>query len=395
MISPEFPNDRDYFIDDQGDIYQVLGYVHPKDKIVCLKKYRKIGADENYSGFFWHSNITKQKYERVISGYSTQSADKNIASHPYQAFFSIYGSTFILFPKDKIQIYFHPNDKLHVITSEFQDNLIQYLSQSPPQKRDALELLYIIEEQCDVSLNDMGITGSLLWDGVHSGSDIDIIIYGIQNHLKFIENAMKLPKRDKRFRRLAVSEIFTIGSKFSEKTGMPVDDCIVYTNLKKYLFYFGKYFLSIAFCPNSDEIVTNPMANHETECKDVPEMNRVTIRAKIDNLDWSYCYPSLIYLRNVEFVSNGKRDSKKKEDLLDSNKIIRALIFEREITGYFNIGDDVIIQGLVQQIVNIPNLYPNNRNPENTGIGNNIIYQIVLGTRTNFGKEYIKNLSIK
>lgn len=393
---PEFPNDRDYFIDDKGDIYQILGYIHPNNKIVCLRKYRKIGTEETPSGFLWYSNITKEKYERVISGYSTLSADKNIASHPFQEFFKPYGSTFILFPKEKIEMYFDPKLRLKTIANDFQEDLIQSLSRSPPQQRDALELLYIIEEKCKIPLEDMGITGSLLWGGAHSTSDIDIIIYGIQNHIKFIENALDLPKRDKRFRRLTVSEIFTIGSKFSAKTGMPIDDCIVYTNLKKYLFYFGKYYLSIAFNPNSDEIMNNPMANSETECIDVPEAFRVTIRANIDNMDWSYCYPSLIYLKNVEFVSNRKSDSKNTTDLINAAQIIRVLIFEREISGYFNIGDNLIIQGLVQEIVNIPNIYPNNKYIiKDNAKQKEKLYQIVLGTRINYGKEFIKNLSIK
>ncbi len=395
MNIAQYPNDRDYFFSENGDIYQVLGYVHPKDSIYCLKKYIEIQKqdiqqkkDEN--SFLWHSNLTNSYYERNILNYSSKSAEKNIAESEFRKYSELYGCDFIVFPRIKIKDYFKPSERLKELRNNIKSGKFSIINEMAEQEKFALEISYIFEEKLGFSEQDMGITGSMLWKGVHQHSDIDIIIYGIDNTMKFIKNSEVILKEEKRLRKPNTSELFAIGGKFSLKTGLSIEDCVVYTSLKKYLLYFNDYFLSIAFCPKHNEILENQMAIENTHFINISGLDNVTIKAKITNIDWGYFYPSIIDVKNIIFLKKPENSKLPLEQL----NICRIVIFEHECSGYFKSGQNIEIRGLVQEIENPPPQFIL-RNALSLGqndIENLKFHQIVIGTSENYGNEYIKNL---
>ncbi|MHA1821813.1 MAG: hypothetical protein ACTSVC_15175 [Promethearchaeota archaeon] len=444
------PNDRDYFIDSNNDIYQVIGYIHPENKVYCLKKYdavsvnkedigNKIGdnnpnANDSYKQnkggdfvgngtkpFLWFSHLNDTYYKRVILGYSSQTADKNIKSNKYKEFSEIYGADFIAYPHEEIKYYLQPRKKANLLISRYSMNNLDSLIKYSPQRLSAIEFIFQLEDDLGISPDDVGITGSILWDGEHKYSDIDIIIYGLNNTKRFIFSNNSLNLKPNFLRRLTTTEIFNIANRFAIKTGLSFDDCVVYTFKKPYLFYIGKYFLSIAFAPYDSEIRRNPMADKDTRFKNVKGAEDVTIRAVVKGEDWGYFYPGLVEIEDIKTIEFEPQNIKDK--LLKDNPslIKRIIIFERECSGYFHEGDHLEIRGLIQRVENPPidnnthdnsfgsyqisgntkNNNTNNNNTNNSGIDNkdsvnkeNVFYQIVIGTYENYGNEYIKNLDI-
>ena len=391
MDIPNFPNDRDYFFDGNQDIYQVLGYQHPPDSIYCLKKYRKISETaESKPEFFWHSKFNDSLYERIITSYSSKNAAANIAENEYCKFSKLYGANFIIFPRKKILHYFLPVKKLNELSTKYDNEKFKALTEMMYQENAALEISYLLADELNIPKFNLGVTGSFLWGGVHEYSDIDIVIYGINNTLKFIKNAYKLPVISNRFRKLNTSELIAVGNKFSRKTGLSMEDCVVFTFRKPYLFYYEKYFLSVAFSPLEREIKDNPLASKNTCFINEKGLTNVTVQAEVADNDWSYFYPAVVNIKNVKTIN--KNQFKGFKNL----NICRILIFERESSGYFKEGDNIEIKGLIQRIDNPP---PKLVISEAAVGGYNasadkIYHQIVIGTEENYGNEYIKNLKL-
>ena len=403
MNIPDFPNDRDYFFDENDDIYQVLGYKHPKNAVLCLKKYECIPSQgsttnkANTEGFSrkhtntikiqtdqmdldWYSKVTQLHYRRIITSYSSKTAMKNIENHPYSKYCSFYGSDFIEMPASKIKNYLIPQKGLIDLNEAISKDRVKAIQELKTQEISSVEFSFLLQDVISIPEEDIGVTGSILWGGVHQFSDIDVIIYGIKNTNNFIRNSMKLTAENPRIRRPSLTEINSLANKMVLKTGLNFDDCFIYSGKKPYLFYFGKYFLSIAFCPLPDEIKKIKLLGEGIEVKNIPELVNVTIQATIDDLDLAYFYIGLVGISDVKMTKIGDNDvnilkiDDNRRKLTKDMNIFRILIFERDISGYFNKGQRVEIRGLIQQVIQ----------------GNEIFYQIVIGTAENYGNEYIK-----
>ncbi|MBN2154458.1 MAG: hypothetical protein JW776_00255 [Candidatus Lokiarchaeota archaeon] len=375
---PEFPNDRDYFYDEDDQIYQVLGYVHPRDTLYCLQKYEKTIEDQNI--FFWKSDITHHSYKRLITQYSSSTAASIIESHPYREHSELYGSDFIQYPKNKIKFYLSPRKKLEQLI----DTPKSKFHSLAEQEKLAVEIAHVFENELNIPLRDMGITGSILWGGIHKHSDIDLIIYGKSNLMAFLYNIHRLVNVHSQLRTPTLMENVSNAHKFSQKSGMSIEDCTVFITNKPFLLFFSKFYLSMAFNPSEQEIQNNTLALDSTYFINVPEYSRMVIQATVVNDDWLYYYPGVVYLDDVHFVGlvQGK---------VSSSNLCRALIFEHENIGYYKRGNRIEICGLLQQIQNPPHdivARYSGKNPSSP------FFQLVIGTRENYGNEYVKNLEM-
>ncbi|MBD3350230.1 MAG: hypothetical protein GF364_01975 [Candidatus Lokiarchaeota archaeon] len=388
---PDHPNDRDYFFGKDGNIYQVFGYTHYLEKIHCLMKYIKVSElDENV--FYWYSASREAHYKRVIPNYSVKTAIKNISKHQYQQFSKIYDTDFILYPKSEIQQYLLPRNKLKRTIDVIYQQDTHRMSNLPNKLKEALEIALIISDKVKIPMEDIGITGSILWDASHKQSDIDITIYGIENALKLLKNSAILVQNYPKIRRLNVTELMNVASKFSLKSGLSQEDCAVFTSLKPYLFYYNDQFLSIAFCPKEEEIEVNPLASENTRLSNIEKYSRVVLKAQVSNVDWGYFYPAIVYIKYVTNSDENNNETQLHEDIL--KKIKRIVIFEREISGYFNQGDNIEISGLLQKVEHAPKKVVLNGSINENFQKDDEIYQIVIGTKENYGNEYIKNLEV-
>ncbi|MHA1110607.1 MAG: hypothetical protein ACTSRE_05860 [Promethearchaeota archaeon] len=379
---PSYPNDRDYFFDKDDNIYQVIGYFHPTKSIYCLEKYSKIEESRSNSiHFIWNSQLTNQSYKRNIVTYSSRDATSNIKKNNYRMVSNLYGVDFIHFPRKEIKEYLDPRNKLKKLRDQVQK---LFLSLSD-QERYAIEISHIFERELGIDSKNLGITGSILWEGVHANSDIDFIIYGMRSMRRFFLGINKLLQASDKFRLPSLIEQIKWAGKFSQKSGLSVDDCTVFIANKKFLLYFSKFYLSIAFNPTTEEIQQNTLATSETKFKSIPRLTSVTIRATVKEDEWAYFYPGVIYLKNVKVVSPANK-------VPDFPPICRVVVFEHENIGYYEKGSEIEIQGLVQTIQNPPQ---DVLTSTFSSYGTTDTYaQIIVGTFENYGFEYVKNLGI-
>ncbi len=344
---PTYPNDRDYFFDKDDNIYQVIGYVHPANYVYCLEKYSKIeDGGRDSSDFIWKSQLTNQYYKRNISIYSSRNATLNIKRHKYRKMSNLYGVDFIHFPRTKIKRYLNPIEKIKMLRDQVQKS---FLSLSD-QERNAIEISHLFERELGIAPKNLGTTGSILWEGVHPNSDIDIIIYGIQNMRRFFQSVNKLLQVSNKIRLPSVIDQMKWAGKFSQKSGLSVDDCTVFIANKKFLLFFSNFFLSIAFNPTMPEILQNTLSTDETKFRTIPEFTSVTIQATVKEDDWMFFYPGVIYLKNVRIISPNVGIS-------DLPPICRAVVFKHENIGYYKKGSEIEIHGLVQVIQNPPKMF--------------------------------------
>ncbi len=378
-MRPEFPNDRDYFFDNHENIYQVIGYSHPLDSVYCLHKYSPL-SNPSDNKITWKSGINTKDYIRIISHYSSSSATTNIKNNPYRTHSELYGVDMIQFPTSLIKLYLNPRKKLQSLIN----HVVTHFHDVRDQEKYAVEISHLFETELRIPIETVGVTGSILWQGIHENSDIDLVIYGLRNTKQFFQRIERLIQSHHQIRTPNLTEQFNLAHLFAQKSGLSFEDCTVFISNKKFLLHFSKFVLSIAFSPNESEIKNNTLASANTRFINIPRLSRITIKATVADDSWMYFYPGVIYLTNVQID-----DSKA---MIDVGQICRVVIFEHENIGYYKRGNHIEIRGLIQKIENPPSdtLI---KCKDVVDITENI-YQIIVGTSENYGNEYVKNLEI-
>ena len=101
--------DRDIIQDVIGDIYQVIGSIHPVEGVMVLQKYKKINITESkvshqkfipnndpiskirsHIFMYWVQKETNDHFIRILQNYSSKSAQNNIQNNPNSQFSPIF-----------------------------------------------------------------------------------------------------------------------------------------------------------------------------------------------------------------------------------------------------------------------------------------------------------------
>jgi predicted nucleotidyltransferase len=151
-------------------IFDVKGTVHPPDRVIAfLRYYPSENGGRKRGGI---------RYQKVYSFDDRFSALKEKAPS-YIYFDKVFGSVMQGVPKKDVKHLYQPTHKLSEMLAK-QENL-------DALERQSLNFCKLLTKSADVSLEKIGITGSILV-GLHSeSSDIDIIVYGTGNCLSVYE----------------------------------------------------------------------------------------------------------------------------------------------------------------------------------------------------------------
>ncbi len=120
------PNDRDVFIDNNDNIYQVFTYVHEPDAIYAFKKYQLV-TKPMPEHFLWERD--GKKYQRVLRSYALDDIVDNIEENEYMRESSIFGPPMTCVPLNSIKEYLYPEDFTANIVESFSNNGIKYLKE--------------------------------------------------------------------------------------------------------------------------------------------------------------------------------------------------------------------------------------------------------------------------
>jgi len=152
--------DKDYITTPEGLVFEVMGYEHPKGAFMAVLKHRPL-----YKSHEKLSHGTQAKYR--------ESVEYLKKTHP-QYVFRHRGLEISAVPFDNIARILKPKQRALEIVSDPEDALEEKTS----------EFLRELSSLAGISILDLGVTGSLLWDGHREDSDMDVVVYGKENVLK-------------------------------------------------------------------------------------------------------------------------------------------------------------------------------------------------------------------
>jgi len=343
----------DYFRDAKDRICQVLTWLHPSDKKLCIVKY-DLGTS------YWTSRETGLQYKRILKSYSLEGHQDNLELikkiEPSYLYTSIvFGVDFLAVPIDKIKHYYYPEERLQEILDEGKGHVNDDIEH---QVKKLTELLNV---HLNIPFENMGITGSILWKAQTEKSDIDFIVYGNDYAQDFNDRFPVIydsypgitPMTEAKTRRYVRS--------MSNKSGLSEKITRKYIAMKTWLGMFGKTNLSLIFSPKANEL---PFSYGDQIFE---PLEPITLKCTITNTDFGFAYPAIYEISDCEILS----ELKENKDL----PINRIFSFEGALTGYFRKDDVVIVRGLLERVTETKT--------------NKQFYQIILGTKECLGNEFI------
>jgi predicted nucleotidyltransferase len=179
------PMDGDTFVTTDGFIFNTFGYEHPDDRVFAFLKY----IPDKFQTLF---NVQILKRTWKYGDTKLFRAEKLYTAENYKKFIETFRDNFpdylyycylrskelITAPLNRIKRVFVPRDRLAALRKLEKPDTLQKL---------ALELLDMLSEESDVSLEDFGIHGSIALDMHAPESDIDFVVYGSENFRRIEE----------------------------------------------------------------------------------------------------------------------------------------------------------------------------------------------------------------
>ncbi|MCW4001786.1 MAG: hypothetical protein NWE97_01170 [Candidatus Bathyarchaeota archaeon] len=164
--------DRDFLQTREGFFFCIVGPSHPQDRVISYLKYvpSRFGV--------WGKG--EKRFRRVMSAYTIPNLLETFSfleeNHPHYLFHSpFYNITLTAVPKKHISKHYKPEHKLA--------RLVKTLRLDPLQRK-LTRFAGVLAETSKVSIEFLGVTGSLLLD-IHQPafSDLDLTVYGLRNSL--------------------------------------------------------------------------------------------------------------------------------------------------------------------------------------------------------------------
>ena len=145
-------------------IFDVKGLTHPKDKVIAFPRYipDKEGTRRDRSGL---------SYGKV---YSLDDRFNFLREHlpDLLVFDDVFGETLCEVPKTDIVRRFQPQEKLFQLYHNGSNGVLE---------KKALQFAIDLQQKAEISLDAIGVSGSILAGLTTASSDIDLLIYGDNN----------------------------------------------------------------------------------------------------------------------------------------------------------------------------------------------------------------------
>lgn len=160
------PKDRDFIETVEGMLFCVVDYLHPPDKFTAYLKYSPALEGR------WQRGSTA--FHRELAYYHAhqvgQTLDYLEAHYPeYVATCPVRDMRFSMIPRDRVAVYYHPEERLAQVLTRPGDPLEQELA----------ALTESLQAASGIPTGSLGVTGSILL-GIHNASfsDLDLTVYG-------------------------------------------------------------------------------------------------------------------------------------------------------------------------------------------------------------------------
>ncbi|MFQ5891661.1 MAG: hypothetical protein ACE5HW_02570, partial [Candidatus Methanofastidiosia archaeon] len=175
------PKDRDFLQTKENLYFCLAGYLHPRNSYTAYLKYSPTshGKWRNKDHFL----------RRELPFYHVSKVEKTLEflkkNHPkYVRFCPVRDIEISMISKKDVREYFYPERRLCEIFSKQTDVL----------EREVFKFCELILEESGVSLENLGVTGSILLK-IHNSkfSDMDILCYGEKNYQRVMKFLTESP----------------------------------------------------------------------------------------------------------------------------------------------------------------------------------------------------------
>lgn len=162
--------DHDLIIDAKGNIYVVVGNRHPPGLVTAYVKYTPTTNPTLWRGRFTY-------YDRVLREYDVRELVKTMEGFGIQVYDPTLNVLVPAVPESAVKEWLKPESRMKELRKRVSDDI----------ELTAVEVSELISTAAGVDPENIGVTGSIL-AGIHGRhSDVDLVIYGCRDVLKFVE----------------------------------------------------------------------------------------------------------------------------------------------------------------------------------------------------------------
>lgn len=164
---------RDFIYTTDDLFFATTSYLHPEDRIISFLRYIPDPGGERFKN--------SSRYSKVDTNQAYHFINKNNPDYLFES--AATGGKMMAVPQDKVSDILQPDKRLKEIMNHPTDELLEKV----------IKVANFFHEEANISYKHMGISGSILPDLYNpEKSDIDFVIYGLENHRTAIETFARL-----------------------------------------------------------------------------------------------------------------------------------------------------------------------------------------------------------
>jgi len=324
-------------------LFVVLGYIQPSDRVLSYLKYVPVE-----DGLWEAGGI---RYRRTFWG-SVDSTLEGMVILPqdYIAEDIHFQTQLVEPPRSAIKDYYSPELRLKEILKEPTDNLEELTKNAAEILSDAL----------GISFDCLGVAGSILWKGHNpKHSDINMNIYGFASAWTLFNNFEGIDGFQNHTRLRTLPEWrHAIGRVHDRIAVLRPNDLEALFSRRRALCV-GERCIGITPVLYPEEApITHGSESYITQSNEPVRLN-----VTIENTDYSIFHPAIYEINPIEH---------------NESTINRIMIYDGAFGGLFEEGDLVEVSGTLQKVT--------------TPKKDADFYQVMVGTKSGSGKEYIRFL---
>jgi uncharacterized protein len=332
-----------------GRVFVTLGYIQPRDRILCFLKYIPDSAGNWHSGSAVYKRIFWGRVESVIEG-------MRLVPPRYLIDDSHFHTTLLELPRTDVARYFSPELRLREITREGPTDELE---------ASAMRLAEIIHDTLGISFDNLGVTGSISW-GAHDPkrSDINMNVYGFKQAWRLERGYDKISEQYDSVRVGIPSGMHSENPATRRKLPRTVSDTLQSLSSRRREFYLHGRGIGVMPVLLPEEA---PIRHGDENYISVAE-SPVTVSMEIEDSEYGIFMPAVYY------------GSSKPTDATHGNTVTRIMVYDGVFRGLLEPGDKVDVTGALQRVEPTSGRHAH---------GTEVFYQIMVGTKNGRGRDLI------
>jgi len=297
-------------------IFDVKGLVHPPDRVFAYVRYiEDPNGDRERNG---------KKYKKI---YSLNERDSFLRkNYPQYLYFDPYLNRIIeSVPLINISKHYKPIERLKEMYQKFPvlDKI----------EKEAMEMVLLLIEEANISLNNIGISGSILVNLYNNFSDIDLIIYGKENCLKIYKTLNEVIGKNIFIKRYSIEDLKKLYDFRVKDTNISFED---FLKVEKRKVFQGKFKNRDYFIRFIKEFEEN---NEKYGDKTFIPMGYTCIKAKVIDDSDSIFTPCCYIIDEVKYMDN-----------LNYKPLKQIISYRGRFCEQARIGEKIIAQGRIEKV---------------------------------------------